>query len=57
MTYSLLLVDLSGEPGTATVPETDPLQDDPATTQPEINEHGDGVRWSFGYWDGRSRPV
>ncbi len=25
----------------------DPLWDDPATTQWEINEHGNGVRWSF----------
>ncbi len=28
-------------------PAGDPLRDDPATTQSEINEHGDGVRWSF----------
>jgi len=29
------------------VSQADPLRDDPATTLSEINEHGDGVRWSF----------
>jgi len=32
-------------------PPADPLRDDPATTQSEINEHVDGVRWSFLYCD------
>ena len=36
-------------------PQADPLRDDPTTTQSEINEHGDGVRWPFGYRT-RSRP-
>ncbi len=37
-----------------------PLRDDPATTQSEINELGDGVRWSFAHpdaWPHQSRPI